>query len=260
MMTNKIKISIVDSNIDTQKSLLNSIKKHDDIEVVNVSSDGELFLKSLESSKPDILIMDLLLPKVAGFEVLNYLKNHENYKDIIIIIMTALTSDSIIHRISEYNVEYVLDKPFNIDHLIKKSRYLYKMKQIENAKIIREKIVYDKNYNMITEVLISIGLKPHLSGFNYFKTAIYKTIKDESLLTAVTKELYPAVADIYDVEPSNIESSMRHVIRVAWKDSKHARNEINKYGYNMKLNERPSNSRFISILSNYLRLNGSEEF
>src|SRR5690625_3851849 len=116
-MTNKIKISIVDSNIDTQKSLLKSIKKHDDIEVINVSSDGELFLKSLENSKPDILIIDLLLPNVAGFEVLNYLKNHENYKDIIIIIMTALTSDSIIHRISEYNVEYVLDKPFNIDHL-----------------------------------------------------------------------------------------------------------------------------------------------
>src|SRR5699024_5152589 len=170
MMTNKIKISIVDSNIDTQKSLLKSIKKHDDIEVVNISSDGELFLKSLESSKQDILIMDLLLHKVAGFEVLNYLKNHENYKDIINIDMTEITSDSIIYRISEYNVEYVLDKHFNIDHLMKKSRYLYKMKQIEDAKIIKEKIVYDKNYNAITEVLISIGLKSHLSGFNYFKT------------------------------------------------------------------------------------------
>src|SRR5699024_77949 len=116
------------------------------------------------------------------------------------------------------------------------------------------------NYNAITEVLISIGLKSHLSGFNYFKTAIYKTIKDESLLTAVTKELYPAVADIYDVEPSNIESSIRYVIRVAWKDSKHARNEMNKYCYKIKLNLRPLNSRFISILSNYLMLNGSEEF
>src|SRR5699024_2938284 len=134
------------------------------------------------------------------------------------------------------------------------------MKQIDNAKIIIEKKDYDKNYNKIIEVIINIDLKTHLSGFNYFKTTIYKTIKDESLLTAVTKELYPAVADVYDVEPSNIESSMRHVIRVAWKDSKHARNEINKYGYKMKLNERPSNSRFISILSNYLRLNGSEEF
>src|SRR5690625_1805502 len=102
MMTNKIKISIVDSNIDTQKSLLNSIKKHDDIEVVNVSSDGELFLKSLESSKPDILIMDLLLPKVAGFEVLNYLKNHENYKDIIIIIINILKIDSIIYIKKKY--------------------------------------------------------------------------------------------------------------------------------------------------------------
>src|SRR5699024_1631868 len=151
-------------------------------------------------------------------------------------------------------------KPFNIDHLMKKSRYLYKMKQIEDAKIIKEKIVYDKNYNAITEVLISIGLKSHLSGFNYFKTAIYKKIKDESLLTPVTKELYPAVADNYDVETSNIESSMRHVIRVAWKDSKHARNAMNKYGYKMKLNKRQSNFRLIFILSNNLRLNGSKKF
>src|SRR5699024_9386290 len=95
-----------------------------------------------------------------GFEVLNYLKNHENYKDIIIIIMTALTSDSIIHRISEYNVEYVLDKPFNIDHLINKSLYLYKMKKIENAKIIREKIVYNNNYNNKYNInIIIISLK-----------------------------------------------------------------------------------------------------
>src|SRR5699024_10092605 len=116
MMTNKIKISIVDSNIDTQKSLLKSIKKHEEIEVI--------------------------------------------------IISVTVNNNCINHCISLVNVKYIHDKNFNIDNLIKKTLFLYKMKQIENAINIKYNIVYDKIYYVITEVLISSGLKSHLSGFN----------------------------------------------------------------------------------------------
>lgn len=259
-MNNKIKISIADSNTNTQKLLSENIKSHDDMKIINISSDGESCLASLKESKPDILVMDLLLPKVAGFEILDYIKSNDAYKDMIIIIMTALTGDSIVHKITDYEVEYILDKPFNPDHLIKKARVLYRMKLAEEADLLKKKIIYDKNYGDITELLINIGLKPHLSGFHYFKTAIYKSAKEITLLNAVTKELYPLVADIYTIEPENVESSMRHVIKLTWKDNKRVKKAMKQYGYKKNTIKRPSNSKFISIICNYLRSNDPDQY
>lgn len=259
-MYNKIKISIADSNIKTHKMLSKSIDNHEDMKIINISSEGKSCLANLKESKPDILIMDLLLPKVAGFEILDYIKNNDAYKDIIVIIMTALTNDNIIHRITDYGVDYVLDKPFNSDHLIRKAHVLYSMKLVEKDNLLREKIIYDKNYGVITNMLIDIGLKPHLNGFHYFKTAIYKSAKEITLLNAMTKELYPLVADVYKVEPINVESSMRHVLKLAWKNNKQAKKVIKQYGYKNNPARRPTNSKFISILSNYLRSNDPEQY
>lgn len=252
-MNNNLKIAIADNSNKLQQLLLESLKRHDNIEITHVSSDGYLCIEGLKESKPDILIMDILLPKVAGFEVLDFIKENSNFKNLTIIIMTALTNDRTIKRIIDYDVKYIINKPFDIDKLISTSINLHRDKLSEKSELIKQDVIYDKMYGVISKLLIDLGIKPSLSGFDYLKTAILKVYNEAELLNAVTKELYPVVAEIYQTEATNVERSMRHAIGLAWGNKANIKSAIKDYGYTNKLIKRPPNKKFISVICDYLR-------
>jgi len=60
--------------------------------------DGEIGLKLAKELKPDLILLDLILPKVDGFEALEELKNNDLTKDIPIIVLTNLESTQEIER------------------------------------------------------------------------------------------------------------------------------------------------------------------
>lgn len=87
--------------------------------------DGFEALKKIEQFKPDLIILDINLPKLSGFEVAKILKNNESTKNIPIIMLTALSQDINIKRGYESGCEDYLVKPFNLQHLlIKIEKYL----------------------------------------------------------------------------------------------------------------------------------------
>lgn len=61
---------------------------------VEVAFDGEQALKQVEDARPDLIMLDIVLPKADGFEVLQKLKNDEKYKNIKVIMLTNLGQES----------------------------------------------------------------------------------------------------------------------------------------------------------------------
>jgi len=61
---------------------------------VKIGFDGETALKMVEEKKPDLLILDLKMPKMNGYEVINRLKSTEKFADIPIVVLTSLTKGS----------------------------------------------------------------------------------------------------------------------------------------------------------------------
>ncbi len=84
----KQKILIVEDEAILQKAL-QEILLQEDYEVVS-ALDGELGLKMAVSEAPDMILLDLIMPKMDGFEVLEALKKDEKTKKIPIIILTNL--------------------------------------------------------------------------------------------------------------------------------------------------------------------------
>jgi len=58
------------------------------------ASNGEEGLAKAVSEKPDLILLDIMMPKVSGFDVLDILKNTQSTKDIPVIIMTVLEQES----------------------------------------------------------------------------------------------------------------------------------------------------------------------
>jgi len=92
---------------------------------VETAFDGIEGLKKALEYKPDLVILDVNMPKLSGFDVARMLKETDEFKKIPIIILTALSQTTNIQRGYSLGVEDYLIKPFNVEHLfIKVKKYL----------------------------------------------------------------------------------------------------------------------------------------
>lgn len=99
-----------------------------------------------------------------------------------------------------------------------------------------------------------IGVPAHIKGYQYVREAIRLSVTDPEVLNSVTKILYPTVAKTYSTTASRVERAIRHAIEVAW--DRGDVEVLNSYfGYTVQ-NERgkPTNSEFIAMIADKLRL------
>ena len=112
------KILIVDDEVD----LVESVRFPLEIEGFDtlVSYNGEDGLNQARKEKPDLIILDLMLPKLDGYKVCRLLKFDERYKDIPILMLTAKTQekDKILGK--ETGADEYITKPFEMDYLLEK--------------------------------------------------------------------------------------------------------------------------------------------
>ncbi|HOL18389.1 MAG TPA: response regulator [Bacillota bacterium] len=84
---------------------------------VEVVEDGEAALAAVHREKPDLVLLDLLLPKVDGFEVLSTMKNDHNLKQIPVIVLTAKAEEEDRRRALDLGANAYMTKPFRPQEL-----------------------------------------------------------------------------------------------------------------------------------------------
>jgi len=85
--------------------------------LVETAVDGMDSLEKIPSFKPDLILLDINMPRMSGFEVVKNLKENAETKDIPIFIMTSLKQDANIKRAYELGINEYITKPINIEHL-----------------------------------------------------------------------------------------------------------------------------------------------
>lgn len=99
---------------------------------VTIARDGVEAMKAVKKSPPDIILLDLLMPKKDGFEVLEELKADPVLKTIPVIILSNLVQDADVKRGMELGaVDYLLKVQLPLKEVVEKVRsYLAKPKQL----------------------------------------------------------------------------------------------------------------------------------
>lgn len=111
----------------------------------------------------------------------------------------------------------------------------------------------------VTEILHEIGVPAHIKGYYYLRSAIMWATNDKHLIEAITKELYPGIAEEFHTTASRVERAIRHAIEVAW-----GRGDIEIlhkwFGWTVSSTRgKPTNSEFIALVSDKLRLEMKKE-
>lgn len=256
----KTKVFIAERSFEQCKKISSFLNLQDDIDVLGTSDNGSETLRAIASLENiDVLILDLVLPVVDGYQVLKKIKD-ENAKYNVkhVICISAFVTDTILKYLNSMGADLFLLKPFDFDSFLLNIRSLAK-KDLENTnnKSINLDQQEEINLNLednITEILHEIGIPAHIKGYMYLRTAISKTFFDIELLGQVTKVLYPEIAKTYNTTSSRVERALRHAIEVAWnRGNIDAIDDI--FGYTVSATKaKPTNSEFIAMIADKLRL------
>lgn len=265
MENDKISVVIADDNKEFCNILNDYLLNQRDIVVTGVAKDGIEALKLIQEKKPDLLVLDIIMPHLDGLGVLEKI-NTMNLDPIPrIIVLSAVGQDKITQRAITLGADYYVVKPFDMDIFTKRIRQMFNdtISSSEQRKTIQsvnsESIKLNRNEPVdleseITTIIHEIGVPAHIKGYMYLREAISMVVNDIELLSAVTKELYPSIAKKYNTTASRVERAIRHAIEVAW--SRGQIETINRiFGYTINNGKgKPTNSEFIAMVADKLRL------
>jgi len=118
----KIKVLIAEDSV-TQAMQLQHILEKNGYDVTVVSNGGEA-LRSIKKSKPLIVISDIIMPEMDGYELCRQIKANESYGDISVILLTALSQPQAVIWALQCGADKFLTKPYNENHLISTIQHL----------------------------------------------------------------------------------------------------------------------------------------
>ncbi len=253
MTKETIKIILADDNEEFCDVLKAFLELQPNIEVIDVAYNGSQAYNKVCEQKPNIVIMDGIMPELDGLGLLEKIKSNENLNESTYCIMlSAMTQEKITQQAVNLGVDYYMAKPFDMNSLLKRI-YQVVSEVPSNSQNSNNKNTFNLE-STVTNVLHEIGVPAHIRGYHYMRTAIIMAVENMDVLNYITKELYPAIAKETNTTPSRVERAIRHAIEVAWsRGTLDAKDSI--FGYTISSNKgKPTNSEFIAIIADKLRL------
>ncbi|MDD6217387.1 MAG: sporulation transcription factor Spo0A [Roseburia sp.] len=258
----KLNVAIADDNERMLRLLGDIIESDEELNVVGTAKDGEEAYNVIKTKEPDVVLLDIVMPKLDGLGVLDKVNRDKTLKKHPTFIMiSAIGQEKITEDAFHLGADYYIMKPFDNDMVIDRIKYVknhVNVKNMENRKVnAYEKALEVEEHNLeadVTEIIHEIGVPAHIKGYQYLRDAIIMSVNDMEMLNSITKILYPTIAKKYQTTPSRVERAIRHAIEVAWSRGK--MDTIDEmFGYTIHNGKgKPTNSEFIALITDRIRL------
>lgn len=254
----QLNVAIADDNgriLDLLEEIINMDKE---LHVIGKAKNGEEMCKIIKKQHPDVVLLDLIMPKMDGISVMEEINQDKTLtKHPDFIVVTAVGQENITEAAFNKGASYYIMKPFNNEMLlnrIKSVRKTFHSHEKRNDEIAENTVENtlsreDALENRVTNMLHEIGIPAHIKGYHYLRDSIIMAVEDMDVLNAITKVLYPTVAKKYQTTSSRVERAIRHAIEVAWNRGKlDTLDEL--FGYTVSTGKgKPTNSEFIALIA-----------
>lgn len=257
-MNNNISVLIADDNEEVTSELSEYIKGEEGMSVAAVASNGEEAYSLIHETHPDVVILDLVMPKLDGVGVLKRLAGAVLPKKPKIIVYSISAVAINMAANTGTLVDYCLLKPQSCDRICEIIRDLTATIKIAKPSVIQNTAALPAEEidleTVVTDFIHELGVPAHIKGYQYIRSAIMMVVENMDLLNFITKQLYPEIAKAYNTTASRVERAIRHSIEVAWSRGKpEIMNEI--FGYTIHTGKgKPTNSEFIAMVADRIRL------
>ena len=190
-----IKVMIAEDNVYISKNCFKFLTNDENIKVVSCTLDGEETIKDYFDLKPDVLLLDLNMPKINGLDVINTIGKDTEERSKCNIIVVSGSSEYLYKLYNTAQVYRVIHKPVDLDYVLKTIKEI----PLKNTGIDQKRL---------KELLAELRLSIFSTRVQQLITAINLAYEKPFLLNNI-KDLYVEVAKIYNVSPKTIKWSIR---------------------------------------------------
>lgn len=249
-MRKMLKVMLTEDGSETLHELA-GILRSNNCEVSTVIKDGTQIVEKLKSGEvlPDVLLMDGFMSRLDALGVLRELGAMRLERRPMVMVLSSADNQRFEGEVLRSGADYYFLKPYNPAMLAER---IVQFSSIHNANA-NSSGVKDLEV-VVSQIMHQIGVPAHIRGYQYLREAIILSVKNDEMISSVTKVLYPTVAKTFKTTPSRVERAIRHAIEVAW-DRGDVDVLSSYFGYTIQ-NERgkPTNSEFIAMISDNLKL------
>lgn len=249
----KSRIFLTDDNDEIRAALHKYLEAQEDMIISGEAANGVEALQRLPECPSDVIILDLIMPQMDGFGVLEQVQRIPPEQRPRVIALTALGREDFIARALRLGVNYYMVKPVEMSQLMDRVRD--SARQMEGVCEEPPELppppspnVHDRTSN----IFLSLGIPAHIKGYQFLREGVRLVIEQPDRINRITKELYPSIARRYATSPSKVERAIRHAIEVAW--SRGRVESLNRaFGCRVAIPEdKPTNGEFIALIADKL--------
>ena len=247
----KIKLLIADATEESREVMTKHFRESEKFEIIASLGNGEEVLQTILNNSVDVVIMDVVLTGIDGFEILEKAKQNKKINTKF-IIQSSLTHEAFVTKATMLGANYFIAKPINPEVLEKRVYELFENKSQSHASISNRQLE-----EKISNIFITVGIPAHIKGYQFLREAIKLAIDTPEIINSITKKLYPTIADKYSTSSSKVERAIRHAIEVAWNRGK-IENINSIFGLKVyNSNEKPTNGEFIALVADKMLIEGA---
>lgn len=251
-MENKGKIRLYIADNNEEKDIMEHFRKSEKFALVGTSDNGESVVKDVILLKPDVLIMEIVLSGIDGFEVLEKLKFNLKNEMPKVIFVSKLSHSGFVTKALNEGANYFMVKPVSAENLEERVVDVLSSNGETISSNGTNKILDEK----ISNIFISIGIPAHIKGYQFLREAVKLAVEKPDIIGSITKKLYPTIAERFETSSSKVERGMRHAIEVAWNRGK-IENINSLFGLKIyNSNEKPTNGELIALIADKMLMEG----
>lgn len=250
----RIQVLITDDNEEIRAALRAYLQSQQDMLVVGEAATGSEALRILNEKHVDVLLLDIIMPQLDGYGVLEALQQFPLEDRPRVIALTALSREDFILRAMRLGVDYYMVKPADMQAVAARIRDAARRDSVPSDPIPYAVSAARSIDDQLSNLFLSLGIPAHIKGYQFLREAVKLVLENPDSINRITKELYPAIARRFGTSASKVERAIRHAIEVGW--SRGRVESLNRaFGCRVATPEdKPTNGEFIALIADKLAL------
>jgi len=258
-------VLIVEDDSRMAEDLKRELARKEEIGTIECAHTEADALELIKQNQFDFMILDLVMSQTDGFHVMEQLNGMHLSHRLDVIVLSAIGHETAIKKSFELGAKYYMIKPCDPDIIYARMQDIKRMSKADPAMqpaahqadqtnaVTPDRQVKAVDHRVM-EILLALGMPPHLKGYPYLREAIKMAIQDSTYIYNITKRLYPDVAKKFNVTTTKVELAIRHTIEVAWQRGKMSSAEKIFGCPVFTKNSRPTNGELIALVADKINM------